>query len=89
MKLGLTRKVSLMFSGLALVLIGAGFFALEIDPRMTRTSEISCLIVGGMVHAVSQFDGKYWGPDLEGQVDTGMSTGNSLAAIERLLWKTK
>jgi hypothetical protein len=39
---------------------------------------------GGMIHAVGQFCGKHWGPDLAGQVDSGMATGNSLAAIE--LW---
>jgi len=37
---------------------------------------------GGMIHAWAQFCGKPWGPDLAGQVDTGMATGNSLAAIE-------
>ncbi len=40
---------------------------------------------GGMVHAVAQYCGKHWGPDLAGQVDTGMATGNSLAAIEAWL----
>jgi uncharacterized protein YyaL (SSP411 family) len=39
---------------------------------------------GGMVHALGQYCGKHWGPALEGQVDTGMATGNSLAALE--LW---
>ena len=37
---------------------------------------------GGMVHALGQFSGKHWGPDLAGQVDSGMATGNSLAALE-------
>ena len=37
---------------------------------------------GGMVHALGQFSGRHWGPDLAGQVDTGMATGNSLAALE-------
>lgn len=37
---------------------------------------------GGMIHALGQFCGKHWGPDLAGQVDTGMSTGNGLAALE-------
>lgn len=37
---------------------------------------------GGMVHAIAQYSGKHWGPDLGGQVDSGMATGNSLAAIE-------
>ena len=37
---------------------------------------------GGMIHALGQFSGKHWGPDLAGQVDTGMATGNSLAALE-------
>lgn len=39
---------------------------------------------GGMVHAMAQYSGKHWGPDQAGQVDTGVSTGISLAAIE--LW---
>lgn len=39
---------------------------------------------GGMIHALGQYCGKHWGPALEGQVDTGMATGNSLAALE--LW---
>lgn len=37
---------------------------------------------GGMVHALGQFSGRHWGPDLAGQVDSGMATGNSLAALE-------
>ena len=37
---------------------------------------------GGMVHAFDQHSGRFWGPDKCGQVDTGMATGNSLAAIE-------
>ena len=49
---------------------------------------------GGMIHALGQYCGKHWGPDLAGQVDTGMATGNSLAAIEawmatRLLFRGK
>lgn len=40
---------------------------------------------GGMIHALAQYCGKHWGPDLAGQVDTGMATGNSLAAIEAWL----
>lgn len=39
---------------------------------------------GGMIHALGQYCGKHWGPDLAGQIDTGMATGNGLAAIE--LW---
>ena len=39
---------------------------------------------GGMVHALGQFCGKHWGPALAGQVDSGMATSNSLAALE--LW---
>jgi len=39
---------------------------------------------GAIVHALQQYSGKHWGPDLAGQVDTGVATGNSLAAIE--LW---
>lgn len=37
---------------------------------------------GGMIHALGQFSGKHWGPALTGQIDTGMATGNSLAAME-------
>ncbi|MHB9133821.1 MAG: hypothetical protein ACYDBB_22375 [Armatimonadota bacterium] len=37
---------------------------------------------GGMIHAIGQYCGKHWGPDLGGQIDSGMATGNSLAAIE-------
>jgi hypothetical protein len=37
---------------------------------------------GGMIHAIDQHSGKHWGPDRAGQVDTGMATGNSLAALE-------
>jgi hypothetical protein len=37
---------------------------------------------GGMIHAIEQWSGKHWGPERSGQVDTGMATGNSLAAIE-------
>ena len=37
---------------------------------------------GGMIHALGQFSGKHWGPELAGQVDSGMATGNSLAALE-------
>ncbi|BCX05955.1 MAG: hypothetical protein KatS3mg053_3893 [Candidatus Roseilinea sp.] len=37
---------------------------------------------GGIVHAMDQSAGKHWGPGKLGQVDSGMSTGNSLAALE-------
>ena len=37
---------------------------------------------GGMIHALGQYSGKHWGPALAGQVDSGMATGNSLAALE-------
>ncbi|HND63001.1 MAG TPA: hypothetical protein PLB90_16100, partial [Opitutaceae bacterium] len=37
---------------------------------------------GAVVHALGQFSGRHWGPDLAGQIDTGMATGNSLAALE-------
>jgi hypothetical protein len=37
---------------------------------------------GGIIHALDQHNGKHWGPDLAGQVDSGMATGNSLAALE-------
>ena len=40
---------------------------------------------GGMIHAQGQYCGKHWGPDLAGQVDTGMATGNGLAALEAWL----
>lgn len=40
---------------------------------------------GGMIHALGQYCGKHWGPDLAGQVDSGMATGNSLAAIEAFI----
>lgn len=39
---------------------------------------------GALVHAIDQHSGKFWGPDKCGQVDSGMATGNGLAAIE--LW---
>lgn len=42
---------------------------------------------GGMIHAIGQFCGKHWGPDLAGQIDSGMATGNSLAALE--LWMSQ
>jgi hypothetical protein len=38
-----------------------------------------------MLHALGQYCGRHWGPELAGQVDTGMATGNSLAAIEAWL----
>jgi hypothetical protein len=37
---------------------------------------------GGIIHALDQSSGKWWGPGKLGQVDTGMSTGNCLAALE-------
>jgi hypothetical protein len=40
---------------------------------------------GGMIHALDQHSGRHWGPERAGQVDTGMATGNSLAALERWL----
>jgi len=40
---------------------------------------------GGMIHALGQYCEKHWGPDLAGQVDSGMATGNSLAALEAWL----
>jgi hypothetical protein len=33
----------------------------------------------------AQNTGKYWGPNSDGAVDTGMSSGNGLAAIEAWL----
>jgi hypothetical protein len=44
---------------------------------------------GGMIHAIEQHTGKHWGPDKCGQVDTGMATGNSLAALESWLCHTQ
>lgn len=44
---------------------------------------------GGMIHAIEQHTGKHWGPDKRGQVDTGMATGNSLAALELWLYAKK
>jgi hypothetical protein len=40
---------------------------------------------GGMIHALAQYSGRQWGPDEAGQVDSGMATGNSFAAIEAWL----
>ncbi|MCD4669304.1 MAG: hypothetical protein K8S14_02535 [Actinomycetia bacterium] len=37
---------------------------------------------GGIVHALDQNSGAHWGPDRLGQVDSGMTTGMSLAALE-------
>jgi hypothetical protein len=37
---------------------------------------------GAIIHAIDQHSGKHWGPDKCGQVDSGMATGNSLAALE-------
>ncbi|CAB4871804.1 MAG: hypothetical protein F2786_05195 [Actinobacteria bacterium] len=37
---------------------------------------------GGLVHAFDQHAGYLWGPEREGQVDSGMTTGKGLAAIE-------
>lgn len=44
---------------------------------------------GGILHAIGQFSGRHWGPDLEGQIDSGMATGNGLAAIEIWLARCK
>ena len=44
---------------------------------------------GGMIHALGQYCGRHWGPDLAGQVDTGMATGNSLAALEAWISSSK
>ncbi len=43
---------------------------------------------GGIVHAIDQHSGRLWGPDREGQVDSGMSTAGALVAIERWLHHT-
>ncbi|MFH1568181.1 MAG: hypothetical protein ABIL09_09305 [Gemmatimonadota bacterium] len=39
----------------------------------------------GMLHAQAQYDARHGGPDLAGQVNSGMATGNSLAAFEAWL----
>jgi hypothetical protein len=44
---------------------------------------------GAVVHAVYQVNGKHWGPDIEGQMDTGMTSGTTLINIERLLGRRK
>ncbi|MBQ9481824.1 MAG: hypothetical protein IJU84_06650 [Clostridia bacterium] len=40
---------------------------------------------GGVVHAVYQVNGKHWGPDIEGQMDTGMTSGTTLMNLEDYL----
>ena len=40
---------------------------------------------GALLQAFAQNVGKYWEPNSDGSVDTGMSTGNGLAAIEAWL----
>lgn len=40
---------------------------------------------GGIIHAFLMYRGRCHGPDEEGQVDTGMATGSSLAALEAWL----
>jgi len=40
---------------------------------------------GSMIHAIHQSCGGHWGPDLAGSSDTGMSSGNSLAALEAFM----
>ena len=37
---------------------------------------------GGMIHALDQTCDRHWGPNREGAVDTGMTTGGSLMALE-------
>ena len=39
----------------------------------------------GIVHAVYQVNGKHWGPQIEGQMDTGMTSGSTLMNIEKYL----
>lgn len=39
----------------------------------------------GIVHAVYQVSGKHWGPDIQGQMDTGMTSGSTLVNIEKYL----
>ena len=38
-----------------------------------------------MIHDLGQYCGKHWVPARAGQVDTGVTTGNSFAAIEAWL----
>jgi hypothetical protein len=40
---------------------------------------------GALIQAFAQNTGKYWEPNSDGAVDTGMSSGNGLAAIEAWL----
>jgi hypothetical protein len=40
---------------------------------------------GAVVHAVYQVNGKHWGPDIQGQMDTGMTSGTTLMNIEKIL----
>lgn len=40
---------------------------------------------GGIVHAIDQHSGRLWGPDREGQVDSGMSTAGALIGLEEWL----
>ena len=42
---------------------------------------------GGIVHAYDQRQGLHWGPDREGQVDTGMTSGMCLVNLEMAIEK--
>ncbi|NJD01070.1 MAG: hypothetical protein FIA99_00370 [Ruminiclostridium sp.] len=44
---------------------------------------------GGIVHALDQNSGAHWGPEKLGQVDSGMTTGMGLAALEYWIERNK
>ncbi len=39
----------------------------------------------GIVHAVYQVNGRHWGPDIEGQMDSGMTSGSTLICLEEYI----
>jgi hypothetical protein len=41
---------------------------------------------GGMVQAMGQNNGKYWGPDFEGQVDSGMARETAWHPLKDGCW---
>lgn len=43
----------------------------------------------GIVHAIYQVNGKHWGPDIQGQMDTGMTSGSTLMNVEKYLTEIK
>jgi hypothetical protein len=40
---------------------------------------------GGVVHALDQNTGEHWGPEKKGQVDSGMTSGTTMAVFEKWL----